>query len=188
MSYVAWETHPGRKAGRGGRLQVEDEQALIDLQRGRTDGAKLGPAVMPMKRSGVVEDHLSNDDRLLIVSPRVVEVLRSFDLEHTALLPVRIVGEDGAALSEAHQIVHPRRVIDCIDRDGSNLMWNKIDPELIAGVYELALVDGSLDGAPALFRPAHLTQFVFVRVQIAEAIEASGATGHSFTELDEFTY
>lgn len=65
------------------------------------------------------------------------------------------------------------------------VVWNPIDPELIADCTELVLDESRIDPAAKVFRLKHYPRKVVFRRDLAQAIKAAGCTGIKFIEIED---
>lgn len=190
MDYVAWSAHP--PPGYCILEYLENVDDEYELKRGisRRDGFP-DDALFSMKRSSPkakkLADNVANLDGLAVVSKPLMEFLEAREPPGTEFLRVSILDHKQKVASDEYYIVNPLSVVDCIDRERSDLSWNEIDKELISGCFELVLLDGSLDGAPPIFRPRYMPTVILMARALAEDMEAEGFVGMHFFDLDEFT-
>lgn len=135
-----------------------------------------------------LEDQLGNLDGMVVVSSRFHEFLKAKDLGSVEYLPVSIINHKGRAVARDYVIVHPYRVVDCIDTGSSELSWHPIAKDRISGCDELVLHDDVLSSDDIVVRPRHLELRVLVREDLAGEIEDAGFTGVDLTAIDEFAY
>ncbi|HYO73697.1 MAG TPA: DUF1629 domain-containing protein [Archangium sp.] len=133
-----------------------------------------------------LSDNIANLDKALVVSRKLKEFLESKGPRDVEYLRVSIFNHKKKLASDEYFIVNPLRVIDCVDKDKSDIEWNNIDPEKISFCFKLVLRTEALDDSLLLFRPRHLATRVMVHPELAKAIEGAGFTGLRFTEVDEF--
>ncbi len=191
MEFYSWENKPGKGACSLTNLKNVDD--VVDIKRGRPrlDGfpADAYFEMNPDYPKDVnLEDVIVNRERMRLISPAFATFLQEHALNNTEFLPVTIKNHNGGTASDEYMIASPLDVIDCIDKDASNVMWNKIDKNLIAGVYELVFNEDAIPEDVKILRPKHLEMFVFIREDIVEAIEEAGFTGNKFYPVDEFSY
>ena len=149
------------------------ENALVRMDRNFPKDVKLA-------------DQLDNDSGLTIVNSKIANAILELSLPSLELLPVSIINHKGRDVGERYFIVNVCKVVDCIDKDASTLMWNPIDKDLIAGVLELVLLE-DFESDSVIFRPKHFPQRIIVREDFAKKIESLGASGVRFVPIDELT-
>ncbi len=120
-----------------------------------------------------------------LVSPALRALIEGADPPDVEYLPVTIYDHKGHVASDAYVIVNSFHVVDCLDHDAMEIVWNSLDPMTIASCDGVVLDTSKIDGAPPLFRPKNLENRVLVRRDVAEAIEDAGLTGVFFEDLDE---
>jgi hypothetical protein len=138
------------------------------------------------KKQVALSDHLANLDYMAVVSARLKEFIEAQKPKHIEYLKVSIVNHKDRPIEEPYHIVNPLAVIDCIDKQRSEIVWNELDPEAISGLLSLKLLVDRIDPELVLFRPKHLPHRIFARRDFAEAVAAGGFTGLYFMEPDEF--
>lgn len=123
-------------------------------------------------------------DGVPVVSPRLREALEALAPPDVEFLPVTIFDHKGHVASDEYTVVNPVRVVDCIDQEATTtILWNTIDPELIAGAIGLTLDAARLDPDAALFRPRYMPTRVFARPDVAAHLDGGGFTGLLFRTL-----
>lgn len=188
MSYVVWFSNPnGPYCALTYLKGVEDS---YELKRGvaRQDGFPESAhfKMNPDHSERELADSLYNLDRMVVISPRLREFVEQRSPKGVEILGVTIFDHDGEAAHRHYSVLNPLTVIDCIDKERSTLDWNPIDPELICAPEELVFdFDGVDDELPLLCRPRHLPYLVFLRQDLAAAIDDGAFSGIYFAELDE---
>jgi len=189
IPYYVWETNS--QGGFATLLALENVEDSYELKRGcpRANGWPADAAFRmnpSYPRQVKLADTVRNRDSVPVASAQFHDLLFSFAPADTEFLPVTIYNHKGRVASDAYVVVNPYRVVDCIDREASDLMWNEIDPELISGCFRLVLDPARLDPSLALFRPRYMPTRVLVREDVVRAAAAAGLTGLRFTPADEF--
>jgi hypothetical protein len=129
------------------------------------------------------EQH-SNLEDMVVVGPRLSEFVRGLGEASVELLPVQILDHKGRVASREFNIVHTARVVDCLDTAASGAVWNAVDREAMASWDTLQLRPGD-HKFPKVFRVKHVVEFVFVRQDVAQAIEALGLKEPRFRPLEK---
>lgn len=138
------------------------------------------------KKYVALADNIDNLNRFLVVSRRLKEFIESKSPPDVEYLRVSIINHKKKVASDEYFIINPLRVIDCIDKEKTRILWNNIDPEKISACSDVVLHPEALDDSLLLFRPKHLEYYVMVHPDFAREIEGAGFTGLRFTDLDEF--
>jgi len=190
MEYFVWES----KAGKGACVltALKNVDGVVDIKRGRSKSANFSDdAFFEMNpnypKDILLEDQIGNHDRLIVASLKLTNFIKLQSIDYMEYLPVTIINHKNRAAADDYSILHPCKVIDCIDKDNSSLKWNNIDLDLISGCLELVLDENKLSDE-LIFRPRHLEMFVFVREDFADQINSQNFTGVDLTPLDEFEY
>lgn len=189
MNYFVWQANPS-----GGYCTLEylkNVDEPHEIKRGFSRAADFSEeACFHMDASHPKEvklaDNIFNLDRMLVVSKSLKEIVESESPPFTEFLPVSIYNHKGRVASTEYFIINPFDLQDCIDQNQSKLKWNKIDPELISGCYNLVISPEKIEENRLLFRPKYLPTIVLVREDLVDMIKAKGFTGIRFKELDEF--
>jgi len=189
MTYSVWHADP-----EGGFCTLEDLEKVNDayeLKRG-VSRAKDFPedARFRMDSSHPKEvklpDNVMNTDRLLVVSPKLKQFVEEKNPTATEYLPVTIYNHKKRVATKDYFIINPHKVVDCIDQAKSELVWNKIDTQLVSRCKKLVLDEKQIDPNLLLFRPKYLPLIVLTRSDLAEAIIGEGFKGAYFFKVNEF--
>jgi|KBSMisStaDraftv2_1062788.scaffolds.fasta_scaffold1058961_1 hypothetical protein len=170
-------------------LKGIDGQWAIDIAEGRTLSEEFpSEAYFEMnperpKDVKLGEQHANLED-MTVIGPRLSEFVRGLGETSVDLLPVKILDHKGRVASRDFNIVHTARVVDCLDTVASGATWNPIDPEQMIGWETLTLREGDHD-FPKIFRVKHTPNLLFVRQEVAQAIEALGLAEPRFKPLGE---
>ena len=189
MEYYVWEALAGKDAAV--LTDLQNYEGVVDIKRGRKlTGPLPDDAFFEMNprypKDIFLEEQISNMDKMVLVSPKFSEFLVSENLSGIEYLPVNIKDHKGVLSKERYQIVHSTKVIDCIDKSNSDLLWNKIDPSFLSGCYELVLNEERIKEEDVIFRLKHLETFLIVREDLVEKINRAGFSGVDMTNIDEF--
>lgn len=185
-----WYQLPSSKFCAVRRLQGLPEDvdfaAGLSRQRGFPDGTyfEMDPRY---PKQVTLADNVYNAERLPVMSTRLAAAVASFAAPDVELLPVEIRDHKGKAVKEQYQILSALGVVDCIDRERSELSWNVSTPDLISDIASLVLRPEALDPRLPFFRVAHMTRWTLVRADVADQLAQQGFTGFELRALDEFT-
>ncbi|KFA94395.1 imm11 family protein [Archangium violaceum] len=138
------------------------------------------------KKFVALADNISNLGRIIVVSKPLKELIESWKPREVEYLQVSIINHKKKVASDEYFIVNPLRVVDCIDKDKSDITWNKIDSEKISACEQLVLKPRAINSEFPLFRLRHFEHAVMVDRKLAQAILDEGFTGARFEEVDEF--
>ncbi len=186
----AWECSPVRGVASFTTLKGVDGQVAIDIIRGRAiedpfpNGAFFEMDADYRRAVKLSDQHITGESGMVLIGPGPAEFIRNRELPNVRLLPVLLHDHKGRVASEDYYVLHTATIIDCIDPQASGAMWNAIDPSLMMGWSELVL-KSDLDPLPALFRAKHTPHFIFLREDLASALEAAGFAGTCVLDLDE---
>ena len=137
-------------------------------------------------RDTKLADMHSNRSSLVVIGPRILPLVR--DLPTIELLPVAIHDHKGKVASADYHVVHTTHMLDCIDVEASgaerHISPSKYDPDELMRWNHLTLTAGD-HAIPKVFRFKHVPGRIFVREDLAMAIEALELTKPYFTELPD---
>jgi hypothetical protein len=188
--FVVWEADTDGNYCALGALQGVDAVYEIKEGKSRAQGFPKDAKFEMDKRFPkdiALADGLYNSDRFVVVSARLKAFLDGEAPPFVEYLQVTIENHKGRAASRDYFIVHPVAIVDCIDMERSKLVWNSMDPGIIANYEKLVLLPDRIDPALLLFRPKHSKSLVVIRGSLAEKLEAGGFTGLWLNDVDEFT-
>jgi len=131
-------------------------------------------------------DNCKNLESVIVVSPTLRDWLTSQQPPSVEVLPVTIINHKGKVASSDYAIVNPLSIQDCIDKQNSNLMWNKIDPNFISTIFKLVLLPDRIDARFPMFRLQHEPTVVCVHKSLVEKIKAQGFSGLNFKPVGEY--
>jgi hypothetical protein len=188
MDYCVWEADP---AGFCSLQYLSNVDDVHDMKKGLSRAENFPEDACfhmdpDFPRAIKLADNLFNLDRMAVVSDPLKNMIAERDPKHTEMLKVSIINHKERVAADNYWIVHPTLVVDCIDRNKSNLHWNKIDPNFISGCFGLVLKQEEIDPDLLFFRPKHLPTIILVREDLAEEIEDEGFSGLCLTPTDEF--
>jgi hypothetical protein len=123
----------------------------------------------------------------LVVSQAFADVLRAVGATRYELLPVVVHDHKHQPVEGPHYVLNTLYVVDAIDTQASDLLWNAMAPLDIAGVYELVLAAEKLPGDARLIVLDHLKSFNLVHDALVEAMREAKLTGYRLVGCDEFT-
>jgi hypothetical protein len=170
-------------------LKGVDSQWAIDIKAGRTlPGPLPSEAYFEMnperpKDVKLGEQH-SNREQMVVIGSRLSEFVQGLGEQAVQLLSVKILDHKGRVASNDFNIVHTDQVIECLDTKASKAVWNTIDSTQMMSWGTLQLKAGE-HKFPKVFRVKHIPSFIFIREDVAEAIEDMGLKEPYLSPLDE---
>jgi hypothetical protein len=188
--WLVWRSEPPAGGFSLGPLQgFEDDHLLLNggpvLRVFPTKARfRLKSAGAGAPKKAALADSLSNPDSLLVLSERVVDVLRDAQVEDVEFVPVPLVGKDGKRRPEPYFLAHPLGLVDAIDRQRSLL--DLMDQDRILRVRALALDEARLPPGPALVRLEGQRSILLASRELAEAVLAIEPTGVRFVPVAEY--
>lgn len=190
VDYVGWGTTTQPKFA---RLELLDEASSCwELNDGvSVAGNFLGEKAFGMnpkhKKNNVLGDAVGSvyGDGVPIISEKMRQILASFSPQEIEFLPLVIFGLKGEITSTTHTIANTFHVVDALDQDQMDIVWNPMDRGSIVSTDKVVLDPSKLETAPPIFRPKFFECTVLLRRDVANAILASGAAGIYFQELSE---
>lgn len=137
------------------------------------------------KKQIALPDYVKNLHGDIIVSARCKDLVLGLQ-PGLECLPITIIDHKGKVASDSHWFLNPRPLIDAIDREASQLSWNRIDPEEICGCERLVLVEARIPEKLHLFRLKHLPLAPVMSATLVDAITAAKLTGIKYTPVEEW--
>ncbi len=138
-------------------------------------------------RRSRLTDCIKNLNKTVVVSGRVRDFLAARDLPGVEYLPVGIRNHKGVmAKGGPFYIVHPNSSVDCLDLEACEPRYSSIVKTEVATLKRLVIENSKLDPALQLFRVRHVSGQVFVRNELAEALNAEGFLGFHWLRLEYY--
>ncbi|MCP3143931.1 imm11 family protein [Pyxidicoccus xibeiensis] len=124
-------------------------------------------------------DFIDNPDRVLYVSQRVQDVLKSRGLvgEAIELLPFVLLDKRGRRTRESYAIANPLVRVPCLDFERSKYRRTASDPNELAEVKLLHVREDAVPDNAQLFRMAEYSEMIVLRSDLLEAFQQAGLTG-----------
>lgn len=133
-----------------------------------------------------LEDAAFNLDQQLIVSERLRAFLEGREVPSIEYLPVAMLNHKGRPVEQAYAIANLLTHVDCVDKEATEHEWNALDDTAMIKVKNLTIDPTLVPEDVPLFRLVHVTDVIGVRRDLAEAMEAGGFTGLSFTDFADY--
>jgi hypothetical protein len=132
-------------------------------------------------------DALANTHRLLVVSERFAEFLKTEKLlAHNEVHPVSIVNHKGRRESAKYFIIHQIDDPKCVDEAKTVGTKSRLEPDEYSGMKSLVLDEKKIPPDYTIFRAAEYKSRVLIRSDVAEKIEKAGFTGIAFFEIEGY--
>lgn len=132
----------------------------------------------------LADNMLSSGMSAPIVAPAVRDFLLQEGLHQLELLRVSVLDHMGRVAADDYSIVHPCRIVDCIDKQKSVFTWSRFDPDFMATVSLMILDPHQLSDDDLLIRPRHAEYRILVREDFAKRLLAQGFQGISMVPLN----
>lgn len=187
--FVIWSVDVKNNfASVGGAGNVKDAHELkrgVSRSKGFPDDAFFR---MDPKRPKAVKlpDNVFNLPRVMLVSSKLKEAIEEAKPPKVEYLRVKILDHKERVAADDYFIVNPVDLVDCIDKEKSEVGWNKLEPDRIMGCAKLVIDESRIDKKLILLRPKHLSTIVLVRRSFAEQLQAAEVTGLKFQEVKDF--
>ena len=123
----------------------------------------------------------------LVISLNAKRFLENEDVTKVEFLPIKIINHKGRVASEDYFVVNPLEIVDCIDKDASEVELDSIDTGAISGCAQLVLRKEVIPPHFKVFRPAFWSGLILIRRELAQRMTAAGLTGMEFIEPHEYT-
>lgn len=150
------------------------------------DGIPCASYLPPTTELGFYEDagdmlmdFIDNPSRVLYVSQRVQDVLKSRGLVGVAveLLPFVLLDKRGRRVREAYAIANPLVRVPCLDFERSKYRRTVSDPNELAEVKLLHVREDAVPEDAQLFRLGELPRLMVLRSDLLEAFQQAGLSG-----------
>jgi hypothetical protein len=132
-----------------------------------------------------LEDFQPNLMSLLIVSPRVREVIQALEVKNAEFLPVTVKDQKKKTVANDYAILNVLGAEDAIDLSRSKVEMDTIIDGNIAQVRKLALKK-KIDPAAKIFRCEKHTRLILVRDDVRAAFEKARLTGCKLVPIADF--
>jgi hypothetical protein len=151
-----------------------------------SDGIPCAPYLPPTTELSLYEgagdmltDFIDNPDRMLYVSQRVQDVLKSRGLVGAAveLLPFVLLDKRGRRVRESYAIANPLVRVPCLDFERSKYRRTASDPSELAEVKLLHVREDAVPEDAQLFRLGELPRLMVLRSDLLEAFQQAGLSG-----------
>lgn len=188
-TYYDWTYMDVSGAASMGPLSVEFE-ILEAIQQGRSIIADFpNDAYFQMSddhpKNVMLVDNVWNGENIPVVSPALRDFLAREEIPHLELLQVSIADHRGRTVADDYSLVHPCRIVDCIDQEESVFKWNRLNPTKMSPVRKLVLDASKLGPDDSLIRPRYIEHRILVREDLAERMLAQEFRGLVVTQLNE---
>lgn len=130
-------------------------------------------------------DNVYNAETFALVSPALQNFLAKQEIPQLELLNVCIIDHRGRVAADNYAIVHPCRIVDCIDQQQSVFEWNQLDSNAMAPVETLVLDPAKLGSNDILIRPRYVEHLILVREDLADRLMAEQFRGLYMANLNE---
>jgi hypothetical protein len=138
------------------------------------------------KKQVALADNLWGPGGHRVISGKLKSFVETRKPVGVEFLPVSIIDHKGKVASADYFLLHPVRIVDCIDQKKSQIDWNAIDKDQISSCPELVFNLKAIPEDALVFRPRHMEYEVFVQRQLADDISAEGFTALLFMEPEEY--
>ncbi len=132
-------------------------------------------------------DDVKNASGHHVVSPKLMEFIKSHNPRSVEFLPVTIYNHKGQVASTEYNIMNPLIVLDCIDLEKTEVKWNPVIKERISRWKGGFTLDTNrIDNKIQIFRPKYRSSTILIRRDLATSIEKEDFTQIFFLELDKY--
>ncbi len=124
---------------------------------------------------------------IIVASQRLADFLAAAVPSGTIeLLPLTLVNHKKRVVKERYLIVNPLGQQDCLDIKKCGVTWSEIARDTIDELKRLAIDLRRIEPGVAIFRPRYYRRLILLRRSLAQAIDAAGFTGVSWTEPADY--
>ncbi len=127
---------------------------------------------------------VSNTDRYLILDKMVAFRFKELLQDIIEILPIKIVSEKGALISEDYRIINPLGTYDCLDPVASEFAYSKKYPDSVIGVGKYVISKKKADSLPPLFRVKEEPGIFIMTFEFLESLKLSPLPNFLVLELD----
>lgn len=120
----------------------------------------------------------------LVFSGRLCRLLQGMAIPNLQYFPLHIAGAPDGAMEDGYRIANVIGVVDCIDREASDLEYFR-DGD-IEFINSLVLDEGRIPAGLDIFRLAGRPTLVVVSEALKEAIVGAGMTGFAFRRPEDY--
>ncbi len=143
--------------------------------------------VIDKKGQGTLTDYLWTNLRGLTLSARFKATLESAGVDNVDYYPVRVVNEVTKEVREGYYEANIVGVIDCLDRDASEIERSPLNPRMIRGISKMVLNPKQISGE-LLFRLEDIKGIVLAHKKVKTAVEKAKLTGVVFLAPDAYSW
>jgi len=123
-----------------------------------------------------------------VVSQQVKEIVQREAVDDLVeFLPVRIRNHKGRLEAETYFLLHPLKLVDCIDQGASGVKWNPLKEGLISRMKGMVLREENIPLDAKIFRIQYMGSNILVRDDLIQALEQANLRGLRFRSTDGFT-
>jgi hypothetical protein len=140
-------------------------------------------STMDKKFKGTALHDFLRGPRPYLISSKARRFFEDANVGPVEFLPVRILNQQGALASSDYFVLHPLRVVDCIDFEASGAT---MDGEELDDCEKLVLREDAIPSDGKLFRLKAWRSRIVIRRDLADAAKSAGLTNPSFVEPGEY--
>jgi hypothetical protein len=123
------------------------------------------------KKNVRLTDSLMNDERTIVASPRLKELLAARVESGMEALPVHVLDHKGRVASKDYAIINILDLQDCLAVEESHVTYATMGGrEVLNSVRELVLKAKKISAGSKLFRVANFTRKIVVREDLADEL------------------
>ena len=124
-------------------------------------------------------DYISNQEGMLLASPRLRDFLRDQALPDLEFLKVAILDHKGRVTADDYSVVNCCRVVDCVDQKSSQFEWDGLDDPSME-MERMVINPAALGSDDRMIRPRYVPGLVLYRMDLVNAIRDGKFTGVGF--------
>jgi hypothetical protein len=130
-------------------------------------------------------DMLGNSNDVLVVSEAFKQLLEDQRVTGIEFLPVKIHGTAKYPCRIAYWIAHVTKVLDCVDKEKSDVGWTKWGTTMVGTSIRRLVVKSGPPAGVKMFRIKNLLRIFVVTQALAQAIRDAGLSGIMFWPLEK---
>jgi Immunity protein family (Imm11) len=124
-------------------------------------------------------DYISNQEGMLLASPRLRDFFRDQALPDLEFLKVAILDHKGRVAADDYSVVNCCRVVDCVDQKSSQFEWDGLDNPSME-MERMVINPAAVTADDRMIRPRYVPALVLYRMDLVEAIRGGKFTGVGF--------
>ena len=123
-------------------------------------------------------DFLPSLDSVLVANEKVVDLLKSLQIDKLEFLPISLWDHNNKPVSSDYYIINTLGSINFIDMEKSTYRMGAIDESQIKRIKNLVINEKAIESSPKLFRATTKLNQFFIHDDVRKAFEENNITGY----------